>query len=168
VRSLQSSSGAGGAVDEADGEGDEEDACEGGVAETIEEVEDLVWLGGTGLAFEFALIGFAGVEEEERVAGGGGVEDDEAVGAAADLASEGAEDGDFFGAWGAEVFLEEGAAGVVHQGALAGDDFGGIGGGFCGWVDAAEGETVDFAVERLGEMGGGVGGGEVDGVAEIG
>ena len=77
---------------------DEEDVGEGGIAEAIEEVEDFLGLGAACLALELALVGGAGIEQEEGVAGGCGIEHDEALCALADLAREGAEDGDLLGA----------------------------------------------------------------------
>jgi hypothetical protein len=137
---------------------------EGGIAQVFEEFEHLLGLRAAGLAFEFAMIGLAGIEKEQRVAGGRGVEHDEAFRALADFAGKGAEHGDFLGAGRAQVFFEQGAAGGVHLSALICQDLGCVGGGFGSGIDLAEREAVQPPSERLRDVRGGIGGAEMDAV----
>ena len=97
------------------------------------------------------------------MAGGGCVENDEAIAAFGDLFGEGAEDGDFFGAGGAEILFEEGLAFGVEVG-LA-DDFFGVFADLFGRVDAGDGEAGDGVADGGGDVGGRVRGGEMDLVA---
>ena len=97
------------------------------------------------------------------MAGGGGVENDEAGATLGDLFGEGAEDGDFFGAGGAEILFEEGLALGVEAG-LA-DDFFGVFADLFDWVYAGDGEAGDCVANGGGDVGGGVRCCEVDLVA---
>src|SRR5674476_1241593 len=87
------------------GQGHEQNAREGRIAQPLQQSQHFLWLRAARLALQFAVVCLASVQQEEGVTGGGGVENDEAVCSLSHLASKGAEHSNFFCA--GRALLEE-------------------------------------------------------------
>jgi len=146
------------------GKGDEEDAGVGRIPQFGEEVGDLFGEFAP-VAQDFAVVGLGGVEQEQGVAGGGGVEYDESVSAVGDGAGEGLENGDLFGAGGAEFLFEKFAPRVVEVGARGVQHVLDVSSGLLAGVDAGDFQIGKPLSEGLGHMCGGIGGGKMDGMS---
>ncbi|CAN5334981.1 hypothetical protein BH24ACT12_BH24ACT12_08680 [soil metagenome] len=114
----------------------------------------------SGLPVELAVVRAGGVEQQ-GVPGGCGVEDDEPVLGSGDGSGAGAEDSDLLGARRREVLLEDGAGTGVEVAAGCGQDLGGVGGGLRDGVDAGDLYPGCVTTEDAGDVGSGVGGGEL-------
>ncbi len=114
---------------------------------------------------DLAMVGTGGVEEQQCVPGRCGVDDDECVSRFADDAGERLElqleHRDFLGAGRAKLFGEHRAALLVEHGALGGQHMIAVGAGRFDRVDARHPQVFRCSVERVGEVAGGVGGGQV-------
>jgi hypothetical protein len=87
--------------------------------------------------------------------------------ALADHAAEGVEHGHLFGAGRLQVFQHQGLAIGIQVLAFGGHDFGDVGLGFGHGVYAVHLQAGQLARQRLADVGGRVGGGEVDAVAAL-
>ena len=96
------------------------------------------------------------------MAGRRGVHHDEFLARLADDAREGLKDGDFLGAGRAQILFEQGAPLGVELRAFRPQHFLPVALGFGVGVDAADRQMLHGAMQRLGEMRGRVGGGEMN------
>ena len=100
--------------------------------------------------------------------GGSGVDDDELVSRFADGTREGLEHSDFFGAGRLEILFEHHPAAVVERCTLGGEHMFAVGAGGLGGVDTRHVQVVQGAVQRVGEVTGGVGGGQMHQMSAVG
>ena len=113
------------------------------------------------LAHDLPVIGAGGVEQQQGVAGGRGVHHHKLAPRLADDPGEGLEDGDLLGAGRTQVFFQQRPALGVELGALGIEHMLAVARRLGGRVDAADGELIERAFQRLGQVGGRVGGGEM-------
>ena len=122
-------------------------------------------------AFEFAhhlpVVGAGGVHQQQRVAGRRRVEHDEGAARFADDAREGVEDGDLLGARGFQVFAQQRQSCGVQILGPRRQDLVGVALRLGLRVDAVHAQAVELPVQRRGQVGGRVGGAQVDGVAAL-
>ena len=131
---------------------DQENAGELRIAQPIEQAQDLLGLGGSRLAVQFALVGFRCVEQEQRVAGRSRVENNKLVLPLRYLAGKGAEHRDFLGAGGPKILLQQRPAGFVHRRSRRGENVLPIRFGLCNRVNAANRQSRHFAGQGFGDM----------------
>ncbi len=112
-----------------------------------------VHAGAAHLAHDVAVVGAGGVQQQERVASGRRIHHDKLLAGFADGAREGLEDGDFFGARRAQVFFEQCASGGIQFRALGRQHLLAVALGDLVRVDAAHGEVLQRAAQRLLQVG---------------
>ena len=139
------------------GQGDKQDAREGGIAQSFHQAHDGFGLRATGLALQFAVVGLARVQQQERVAGRCGVEDDKAARPVCNFAGEGTKHRDLLRARRAQIFLQQRASGRIHPSALRLHDFGLIGRRLRRGINFAECQPVHLPGQRLRNMRGWIG-----------
>ena len=124
-------------------------------------VNGLALGGGLELARHLAVVGAGGVEQQQAVSGGRGVEHHHGIARHGHGMGEGVKYRDFLGAWRTQVLQQQRAGWFVQCLAARGHYFVNVFLGLGARVDALHAEVRHLARQRIGEMGGGIGGAEM-------